>query len=168
MPFTCLSYNYFVLVQFQAFDFRITSRNEPFLQLFHCLYVYPLSVTMSRKRNLFIRVELRKDDADVRTPPLEVEFCHMLVHSVISWIRSEKNVFIYQAMHPREPGSGLQKWAETQVAVGARVACYHDEIKVSLPSIWTPTHHLLFTCFHVDLQTKIEALKPVSALRNHG
>lgn len=121
---------------FQAFDFRITSRNEPFLQLFHCLYVYPLSVSMSRKRNLFIRMELRKDDTDLRKPPLE-------------------------AMHPREPGSALQKWAETQVAVGARVACYHDEIKVSLPAIWTPTHHLLFTFYHVDLQTKIEAPKPV-------
>ncbi|XP_057768061.1 guanine nucleotide exchange factor SPIKE 1 [Salvia miltiorrhiza] len=121
---------------FQAFDFRITSRNEPFLQLFHCLYVYPLSVSMTRKRNLFIRVELRKDDADIRKPPLE-------------------------AMHPREPGSTLQKCAETQVAVGARVACYHDEIKVSLPAIWTPTHHLLFTFFHVDLQTKIESPKPV-------
>ncbi|XP_047949245.1 guanine nucleotide exchange factor SPIKE 1 [Salvia hispanica] len=121
---------------FQAFDFRITSRNEPFLQLFHCLYVYPLSVSMTRKRNLFIRVELRKDDADLRKPPLE-------------------------AMHPREPGSTLQKCAETQVAVGARVACYHDEIKVSLPAIWTPTHHLLFTLFHVDLQTKIESPKPV-------
>ncbi|KAL1563417.1 MAP kinase Spk1, variant 2 [Salvia divinorum] len=121
---------------FQAFDFRITSRNEPFLQLFHCLYVYPLSVSMSRKRNLFIRVELRKDDADTRKPPLE-------------------------AMYPREPGSTLQKCVETQVAVGARVACYHDEIKVSLPAIWTPTHHLLFTLFHVDLQTKIESPKPV-------
>lgn len=97
MPFTCLSCNYFILLQFQAFDFRITSRNEPFLQLFHCLYVYPLSVTMSRKRNLFIRVELRKDDADIRKPPLEVEFCHMLLHSLISRSRSKKKVlFIRQ------------------------------------------------------------------------
>ncbi|KAL2461813.1 Guanine nucleotide exchange factor SPIKE 1 [Abeliophyllum distichum] len=121
---------------FQAFDFRTTSRNEPFLQRFHCLYVYPLTVSMSRKRNLFIRVELRKDDIDIRKPPLE-------------------------AMHPREPGAVLQKWAHTQVAVGARVACYHDEIKVSLPAIMTPMHHLLFTFFHVDLQTKLEAPKPV-------
>lgn len=65
-------------------------------------------------------------------------------------------------MHPREPGVLLQKWAQTQVAVGARVACYHDEIKVSLPAIWTPLHHLLFTFYHVDLQTKLEAPKPVS------
>ncbi|KAK2651267.1 hypothetical protein Ddye_018756 [Dipteronia dyeriana] len=121
---------------FQAFDFRTTIRNEPFLQLFHCLYVYPSSVSLSRKRNLFIRVELRKDDADVRRQSLE-------------------------AMYPREPGVSLQKWAHTQIAVGARVACYHDEIKVSLPAIWTPLHHLLFTFFHVDLQTKLEAPKPV-------
>ncbi|KAL6572250.1 MAP kinase Spk1 [Orobanche minor] len=121
---------------FQAFDFRITSRNEPFLQLFHSLYVYPLSISMNRKRNLFIRVELRNDDGDIRKTPLE-------------------------AMHPREPGSAPQKWSYTQVAVGSRVACYHDEIKVSLPAIWTPMHHLLFTFFHVDLQTKIEAPKPV-------
>ncbi|KAI8538275.1 hypothetical protein RHMOL_Rhmol09G0089800 [Rhododendron molle] len=121
---------------FQAFDFRTMTRNEPFLQLFHCLYVYPLTVTLSRKRNLFIRIEHRKDDADVRRQPLE-------------------------AMHPREPGVLLQKWAQTQVAVGARVACYHDEIKVSLPAIWTLLHHLLFTFYHVDLQTKLEAPKPV-------
>ena len=68
---------------------------------------------------------------------------------------------ILQAMHPREPAASLQKWAHTQVAVAARVACYHDEIKVSLPAIWTPLHHLLFTFFHVDLQTKLEAPKPV-------
>lgn len=65
-------------------------------------------------------------------------------------------------MYPREPGVSLQKWAHTQVAVGARVAYYHDEVKVSLPAIWTPLHHLLFTFFHVDLQTKLEAPKPVS------
>lgn len=115
-------------------------------------------------------MELRKDDTDLRKPPLEVDLYYLLLASFISWTRSEYKVFIYQAMHPREPGSALQKWAETQVAVGARVACYHDEIKVSLPAIWTPTHHLLFTFYHVDLQTKIEAPKPVSAfihLRNH-
>lgn len=60
-------------LQFQAFDFRSTTRNEPFLQLFHCLYVYPLTVSLSRKRNLFIRIELRKDDADARRQPLEVD-----------------------------------------------------------------------------------------------
>ncbi|GKV50818.1 hypothetical protein SLEP1_g57506 [Rubroshorea leprosula] len=121
---------------FQAFDFRTTLRNKPFLQLFHSLYVYPLTVSLSRKRNLFVRVELRKDDADVHRQPLE-------------------------AMYPREPGLSLQKWAHTQVAVGAWVACYHDEIKVSLPAVWTPLHHLLFTFFHVDLQMKLEAPKPV-------
>ena len=57
---------------FQAFDFCSTTRNEPFLHLFHCLYVYPVAVTLSRKRNPFIRVELRKDDTDVRKQPLEV------------------------------------------------------------------------------------------------
>ncbi|GKV44927.1 hypothetical protein SLEP1_g52060 [Rubroshorea leprosula] len=85
--------------------------------------------------NLFVRVELRKDDADVYRQPSE-------------------------AMYPREPGLSLQKWAHMQVAVGAWVACYHDEIKVSLPVVWTPLHHLVFTFFHVDLQMKLEAPKP--------
>lgn len=67
-------------------------------------------------------------------------------------------------MYPREPSASLQKWAHTQLTVGARVACYHDEIKLSLPATWTPTHHLLFTFFHVDLQTKLEAPKPVSSV----
>ncbi|CAJ1978392.1 unnamed protein product [Sphenostylis stenocarpa] len=56
---------------FHAFDFRTTTRNEPFLQLFHCLYVYPLTLSLGRKRNLFIRVELREDDGDIRRQPLE-------------------------------------------------------------------------------------------------
>lgn len=64
-------------------------------------------------------------------------------------------------MYPREHGATLQRCTHTQVAVGARVASYHDEIKLSLPATWTPTHHLLFTFFHVDLQTKMEAPKPV-------
>ncbi|KAM3684141.1 hypothetical protein ACB098_11G022000 [Castanea mollissima] len=126
----------FSVDDFQAFDFRTTTRNEPFLQLFHCLYVYPLTVSLSRKRNLFIRVELREDDADIRRQPLE-------------------------AMYPRELGASLQKWVNTQVAVGARVPSYHDEVKIALPAIWTPTHHLLFTFFHIDLQTKLEAPKPM-------
>ncbi|CAN6458196.1 unnamed protein product [Victoria cruziana] len=119
-----------------AFDFRATTKSEPFSQLLHCLYVYPLIVSLSRKRNLFIRVELRKDDIDIRREPLE-------------------------AIYPRDSGSSLQKCSHTQVAVGARIACYHDEIKISPPAIFTPQHHLLFTLFHIDLQTKIEAPKPV-------
>lgn len=67
-------------LQFQAFDFRTTTRNEPFLQLFHCLYVYPMTVSLSRKRNLFIRVELREDDADIRRQPLEVNVSQSLLY----------------------------------------------------------------------------------------
>ena len=73
--------DYMINLQFQAFDFRTTTRNEPFLQLFHCLYVYPLTVSLSRKRNLFIRVELREDDADVRRQPLEVNLSIVFIYS---------------------------------------------------------------------------------------
>ncbi|XP_015631338.1 guanine nucleotide exchange factor SPIKE 1 [Oryza sativa Japonica Group] len=121
---------------FQAFDFRMMTRSEPFSQLFHCLYVYPLTISLGRKRNLFVRVELRKDDSDIRKPPLE-------------------------AVHPRDRNTTLQKWAHTQIAVGTRMACYHDEVKISLPALLTPQHHLLFTFYHVDLQMKPEAPKPV-------
>ena len=55
-------------------------RNEPFLQLFHYLFVYPLTVSLSRKRNLFIRVELRKDDADAHRQPLEVNVLIDILH----------------------------------------------------------------------------------------
>ncbi|KAK9081739.1 hypothetical protein Syun_031185 [Stephania yunnanensis] len=121
---------------FHAFDFRTMTRSKPFSQLLHCLYVYPLSVSLSRKRNLFIRIELRKDDAEVQRQPLE-------------------------AIYPRDQGAPLQKWSQTQVAVGARGACYHDEVKVCLPAILTSQQHLIFTFFHIDLQTKLEAPKPV-------
>ncbi|KQJ85009.1 guanine nucleotide exchange factor SPIKE 1 isoform X1 [Brachypodium distachyon] len=121
---------------FQAFDFRMMTRSEPFSQLFHCLYVYPLTVSLSRKRNLFVRVELRKDDADIRKLPLE-------------------------AIHPTDWSTTLQKFVHTQISVGTRMSCFHDEVKISLPALLTPQHHLLFTFFHVDLQMKLEAPKPV-------
>ncbi|KAK1650389.1 hypothetical protein QYE76_068194 [Lolium multiflorum] len=121
---------------FQAFDFRMLARSEPFSQLFHCLYVYPLTVSLSRKRNLFVRVELRNDDSDMSKLPVE-------------------------AVHPRDHNTALQKCAHTQISVGTRMSCYHDEVKISLPALLTPQHHLLFTFFHVDLQMKLEAPKPV-------
>lgn len=71
--------------QFQAFDFRTTTRNEPFLQLFHFLYVYPLTVSLSRKRNLFVRVELREDDTDIRRQPLEVSRSRSLSYTKTSF-----------------------------------------------------------------------------------
>jgi dedicator of cytokinesis protein 6/7/8 len=55
----------------------------------------------------------------------------------------------------------LQKWGHTQIAFGTRMASYHDEVKISLPALLTPQHHLVFTFFHVDLQMKLEAPKPV-------
>lgn len=78
--------------QIHVFDFRTMTRSEPFSQLLHSLYVYPLSVNLSRKKNLFIRVELRKDDVDIRRPPLEVcpflcwIFCD-LINEVIWWFK---------------------------------------------------------------------------------
>ena len=59
-------------LQFRAVEFRLGSEVEAQSQLMHCLYIYPQSVNLSRKRNLFVRVELRKDDSDIRKPPLEV------------------------------------------------------------------------------------------------
>lgn len=67
----------------------------------------------------------------------------------------------FQAVHPRERNKMLQKWGHTQIAVGTRMASYHDEVKISLPALLTPQHHLVFTFFHVDLQMKLEAPKPV-------
>ncbi|CAM6094734.1 unnamed protein product [Calypogeia fissa] len=121
---------------FRALEFRALTKNEPFSQLLHCLYVYPLAVNQSKKRNLFIRVELRKDDVDVRNTALE-------------------------ALYSRDGNHRIEKYGHTQVAVNARTAYYHDEFKVRLPAILTPHHHLVFTFFHVDLQMKLEAPKPV-------
>lgn len=79
--------------QFQAFDFRTTTRNEPFLQLFHFLYVYPLTVSLSRKKNLFVRVELREDDADIRRQPLEVKHHENVLYAKRS--PHSDNLFIF-------------------------------------------------------------------------
>ncbi|KAL3697766.1 hypothetical protein R1sor_011842 [Riccia sorocarpa] len=121
---------------FRALEFRSLTKNEPFDQLLHCLYVYPIAVSMSRKRNLYIRIELRKDDTDIRTPPLE-------------------------AVYSRDGLNRIQKFAHSQIAVNARTAYYHDEFKLRLPAVLTSHHHLVFTFYHVDLQMKLEAPKPV-------
>ena len=116
---------------------------------------------------MFIRVELREDDGDIRRQPLEVmAFIGISLSSHVATFPTFILIFCVwcQAMYPRDPGASLQKWAHTQVAIGARVASYHDEIKLSLPAMWTPVHHLLFTFYHVDLQTKLEAPKPVSSV----
>eukprot|EP00252_Welwitschia_mirabilis_P019875 TRINITY_DN4713_c0_g1_i1.p1 TRINITY_DN4713_c0_g1~~TRINITY_DN4713_c0_g1_i1.p1 ORF type:complete len:1841 (+),score=338.97 TRINITY_DN4713_c0_g1_i1:465-5987(+) len=121
---------------FHALDFRSWTKNEPFSQLLHCLFLYPLTVSLSRKRNLFIKIEMRKDDVDIRKHALEV-------------------------VYPRYADASFQKCFYTQVAVGARTSHYHDEIKLRLPAILNPQHHLLFTFYHLDLSTKLEAPKPV-------
>ena len=156
------------LLQFQAVDFRMMARSEPFSQLFHCLYVYPLTVSLSRKRNLFVRVELRKDDSDICKLPVEV--CVRSYLLVILFVVGVCSTFLatrcmgFQAVHPRDQNTALQKCAHTQISVGTRMSCYHDEVKISLPALLTPQHHLLFTFFHVDLQMKLEAPKPVCLL----
>ena len=69
-----------------------------------------------------------------------------------------------QALYPRDADSSMQKYAHSQLDVNTKTPHYHDEFKVRLPSILTPQHHLLFTFFHVDLQMKLEAPKPVQQL----
>ena len=63
----------------------------------------------------------------------------------------------------KDRGIPSQKWAHTQVVVGARTTCYHDEFKIFLPAILTPQHHLLFTFYHVDILTKLEVPNPMSS-----
>lgn len=55
----------------------------------------------------------------------------------------------------------MQKYAHSQIDANTKTPHYHDEFKIQLPPILTLEHHLLFTFFHVDLQMKLEAPKPV-------
>ena len=46
--------------------------------------MYPLTVSLGRKRNLFLRAELREDDGDIRRQPLEVmTFIFVFLRKVI-------------------------------------------------------------------------------------
>ncbi|KAG0603065.1 hypothetical protein M758_10G063500 [Ceratodon purpureus] len=121
---------------FKAIEFRTSNRGEPMSQMVHCLYIYPQTLNLSKKRNLFVRVELRNNDYDIRKPPLE-------------------------ALYPRDTDSNMQKYGHSQIDINAKVPHYHDEFKIRLPIVITQQHHLLFTFFHVDLQMKLEAPKPV-------
>jgi len=73
------------MMQFKAVEFWTLSKGEPLAQILHCLYIYPQSVNLSKKRNLFIRVELRKDDSDIRKPPLEVVILCFILFYINSW-----------------------------------------------------------------------------------
>jgi hypothetical protein len=68
---------------------------------------------------------------------------------------------IKQALYPRDADSSMQKYAHSQIDANTKTAHFHDEFKVQLPPSLSPEHHLLFTFFHVDLQMKLEAPKPV-------
>lgn len=61
----------------------------------------------------------------------------------------------------------MQKYAHSQIDVNTKNPHYHDEFKIQLPAILTVEHHLLFTFFHVDLQMKLEAPKPVRSILRH-
>ena len=71
-------------------------------------------------------------------------------------------LFTKQALYPRYADSSMQKYAHSQIDASTKTAHFHDEFKVQLPASLAPEHHLLFTFFHVDLQMKLEAPKPVS------
>lgn len=66
-----------------------------------------------------------------------------------------------QALYPRDADSSMQKYAHSQIDSNTKTPHFHDEFKVQLPANLSPDHHLLFTFFHVDLQMKLEAPKPV-------
>lgn len=55
----------------------------------------------------------------------------------------------------------MQKYGHSQIDANTKTPHYHDEFKIQLPAVLTVEHHLLFTFFHVDLQMKLEAPKPV-------
>ena len=50
------------------------SKAEPFTRLVHLGYVYPLSVTLTKKYNLLIKVELKEDDLEAQRPGMEVSW----------------------------------------------------------------------------------------------
>lgn len=60
-------------------------------KMLHCLYAYPQTVNLNKKRNLFVRVELRKDDFDIRKPPLEV---HTILQQDFFWFLHSSEFFL--------------------------------------------------------------------------
>lgn len=70
-------------------------------------------------------------------------------------------LWLSQALYPRDADSSMQKYAHSQIDANTKNVHFHDEFKVQLPAKLSREHHLLFTFFHVDLQMKLEAPKPV-------
>ncbi|GJP38566.1 hypothetical protein CLOM_g23007 [Closterium sp. NIES-68] len=123
---------------FHALDFTDMTRAEPFTHLEHLVFVYPHSVALPKKLNLFVRVELRDDDADLQSSRPQLE-----------------------AIFPWERDHAMQRVASSQVAMGMRPSLFHDEFKIQLPAVLQPSHHLLFSFFHIDLAVKSDRPKPV-------
>ncbi|GAQ82020.1 guanine nucleotide exchange factor [Klebsormidium nitens] len=113
----------------RALDFRSLDRSAPYTELIHLLYVYPLSLQMSRKRNLLVRVELRDDDSHPDNPGMQVIF-------------------------PKDFGGPMLRAATTQVAANTKTPLFHDEIKLRLPTVFQPQHHLVFTFLQPALRQK--------------
>jgi hypothetical protein len=59
-----------------------------------------------------------------------------------------------QAIFPKEVGGPMLRSLTTQVALNTKTCLFHDEIKLRLPTAFTPQHHLLFTFLQPSLRQK--------------
>lgn len=105
---------------------------HPYVSFSNHLYIYPQSLsfdsqkTFSRARNLACVVQLKDSDQDGSSP----------IPCIYRGSRSEK----------------LVSWSSCAVLHHNTNPSWYDEIKLLLPVCITPSHHLLFTFYHISIQ----------------
>eukprot|EP01113_Clastostelium_recurvatum_P000766 TRINITY_DN1033_c0_g1_i4.p1 TRINITY_DN1033_c0_g1~~TRINITY_DN1033_c0_g1_i4.p1 ORF type:complete len:1958 (+),score=678.41 TRINITY_DN1033_c0_g1_i4:71-5944(+) len=114
-------------------EFPRVARLVPHLDYVHLLYVYPETINFSNRsgsvnaRNICIKVSLMANDDNVNQEGIK-------------------------AIFGRSSCEALVTKAYTGVTYHSKTPNFYDEIKIALPVHILPSHHLLFTFYHIACQ----------------
>jgi hypothetical protein len=113
-------------------EFPIKPRLTPYLSYVNNLYVYIENVNLSNRtsnppaRNIAVEVKLMEFDQHVDAEGLNLIYAPGKMRFVSSYM----STVTYHSKQPQ----------------------FYDEIKIALPAVLTPQHHLLFTFYHINVQ----------------
>lgn len=103
------------------------------------LYVYPLRLERFQHRNVAIQVQLLEREIDAIGSVEDTELCHEVLPALY-----------------RTDGDGVSRSAYTFVSYHQKNPQFENEFKICLPEQLSPTHHVLFTFYHVHCK-KLQA-----------
>ncbi|KAK3273387.1 hypothetical protein CYMTET_18352 [Cymbomonas tetramitiformis] len=121
------------------------NRKEPFTRLQRELFVYPDTLTNSKRKHIYIEVELKDDDLHAAASASSTGL--PVWHTSASSVMSAAPI----AQGTEEDGSGgLARTSYTHLSGPFKPAKWREELKCSLPLRLTKEHHLVMKVVSLD------------------